>query len=148
MQFTAEQKKAIETLDRSVLVSAAAGSGKTAILIQRILKIILEGRANVDELLVVTFTNAAASEMKLRLSSAIRKHMRENPSDAKRMKEQLSRLYRAYITTIDSFALRVIREFFYETDNDPDFRACDEIQGEIMRREALNELFEEGFEND
>ena len=148
VKYTPEQIKAIETLDRSVLVSAAAGSGKTAILIERILRIILEGKANVDELLVVTFTNAAASEMKLRLASAIRKRMRENPEDAKRLKDQLSRLYRAYITTIDSFALRVIREFFYETDADPDFRACDEVQGELMRREALAELFEEGFDND
>ena len=148
VKYTPEQIQAIETLDKSVLVSAAAGSGKTAILVERILRIILEGKANVDELLVVTFTNAAASEMKLRLASAIRKRMRENPEDTGRLKEQLSRLYRAYITTIDSFALRVIREFFYETDSDPDFKACDEVQGELMRREALSELFEEGFEND
>ena len=148
VKYTPEQIQAIETLDKSVLVSAAAGSGKTAILVERILRIILEGKANVDELLVVTFTNAAAAEMKLRLASAIRKRMRENPEDTKRLKEQLSRLYRAYITTIDSFALRVIREFFYETDSDPDFKACDEVQGELMRREALAELFEEGFEND
>ena len=148
IKYTEEQKLAIETLDRSVLVSAAAGSGKTAILVERILRIILEGRANVDELLVVTFTKAAAAEMKVRLAAAIRKRMREQPEDAKRLKEQLSRLYRAYITTIDSFALRVIREFFYRTDNEPDFRACDEVQGEMMRRDALAELFEEGFEND
>lgn len=148
IKYTPEQKQAIETLDRSVLVSAAAGSGKTAILVERILRIILEGRANVDELLVVTFTKAAAAEMKLRLAAAIRKRMREEPEDAKRLKDQLSRLYRAYITTIDSFALRVIREFFYKTDNEPDFRACDEVQGEIMRRDALSELFEAGFEDD
>ena len=73
VKYTPEQIQAIETLDKSVLVSAAAGSGKTAILVERILRIILEGKANVDELLVVTFTNAAASEMKLRLASAIRK---------------------------------------------------------------------------
>lgn len=148
MNFTPEQKKAIETLDKSVLVSAAAGSGKTAILVERILRIILDGRANVDELLVVTFTKAAAAEMKLRLASAIRKRMRENPEESQRLKDQLARLYRAYITTIDSFALRVLREFFYETDSEPDFRACDEVQGELMRRDALAELFEAGFEDD
>lgn len=92
VKYTPEQIQAIETLDKSVLVSAAAGSGKTAILVERILRIILEGKANVDELLVVTFTNAAASEMKLRLASAIRKRMRENPEDTGRLKEQLSRL--------------------------------------------------------
>ena len=71
--FTGEQEKAIKTLDKSVLVSAAAGSGKTSVLIERIIRIILEGRANVDEMLVVTFTKAAASEMRSRLTSAIKK---------------------------------------------------------------------------
>ena len=114
VNFNKEQLKAIETLDRSVLVSAAAGSGKTAVLVERILKIILEGRADVDEMLIVTFTRAAAAEMKQRLASAIRKRMKEAPADAPRLSEQLSKLYSAYITTIDSFAMRVIREFFYE----------------------------------
>ena len=146
--FTDEQKKAIETLDRSVLVSAAAGSGKTSVLIERIIRIILEGRANVDEMLVVTFTNAAASEMKLRLASAIRKRMADHPEDVPRMKEQLARLYKAYISTIDSFALRVIKEFFHMTDMEPSFGVADEVQCELLRREAIGELFEEGFEND
>ena len=137
VRFTEEQLKAIETLDRSVLVSAAAGSGKTAVLVERILRIILDGKANVDEMLIVTFTRAAAAEMKARLSTAIRKKMAESPDDAKRLSEQLSRMYRAYITTIDSFAMRIIREFFYEIDTEPDFGACDEIQGELMRREAV-----------
>ena len=148
VEFTKEQKKAIRTLDRSVLVSAAAGSGKTAVLVERILKIILEGKANVDEMLVVTFTRAAAAEMKLRLASGIRKKMRECPEDAERLTEQLSRLYRSYITTIDSFAMRVIREFFYEIDIEPDFGACDAVQSELMKREALQELIEAGFEDD
>lgn len=147
-RFTDEQLKAIETTDRSVLVSAAAGSGKTTVLIERIIRIILDGKANVDEMLVVTFTNAAAAEMKLRLSNAIRKRMAENPEDAPRMKDQLSRLYKAYISTIDSFAMRVIKEFFHETDLEPSFAVCDDVQGELMRREAVSELFEAGFEND
>lgn len=148
MGFTDEQKKAIETLDKSVLVSAAAGSGKTSVLIERIIRIILEGRANVDEMLVVTFTNAAASEMKLRLAGAIRKRMADHPEDVPRMKDQLARLYKAYISTIDSFALRVIREFFHMTDMEPSFGVADEVQCELMRREAVSELFEDGFEND
>ena len=127
VRFTDEQSKAIDTLDRSVLVSAAAGSGKTAVLVERILKIIIEGKANVDEMLIVTFTRAAAAEMKMRLSSRIRKRIRECPDEAERLNEQLSRLYRSYITTIDSFAMRVIREFFYEIDIEPDFGACDEV---------------------
>ena len=147
-KFTEEQLKAIETLDKSVLVSAAAGSGKTSVLIERIIRIILEGRANVDEMLVVTFTNAAASEMKLRLASAIRKRMEEHPEDVPRMKDQLARLYKAYISTIDSFALRVIKEFFHMTDMEPSFGVADEVQCELLRREALSELFEDGFEKD
>ena len=148
VNFNKEQLKAIETLDRSVLVSAAAGSGKTAVLVERILKIILEGRADVDEMLIVTFTRAAAAEMKQRLASAIRKRMKEAPADAPRLSEQLSKLYSAYITTIDSFAMRVIREFFYEIDIEADFGACDEVQGELMRREALQEMLDAGFEDD
>lgn len=147
-RFTEEQLKAIETLDKSVLVSAAAGSGKTSVLIERIIRIILEGKANVDEMLVVTFTNAAASEMKLRLAGAIRKRMADHPEDVPRMKDQLARLYKAYISTIDSFALRVIKEFFHMTDMEPSFGVADEVQCELLRREALSELFEEGFEND
>ena len=148
VRFTDEQKLAIETLDRSVLVSAAAGSGKTAILVERILRIILEGRADVDELLVVTFTRAAAAEMKSRLASAIRKRMREEPAEAPRLKDQLSRLYRASIQTIDSFAISVVREFFYETDNGPGIRMLDDVQGELLKREAASELLEEGFDRD
>ena len=148
VKFTDEQNLAINTTDKSVLVSAAAGSGKTAVLVERILSIILEGKANVDEMLVVTFTKAAAAEMRLRLAKAIRTRMRECPEDSKRLKDQLSRLYRAYISTIDSFALRVIREFFYETDIEPDFGTLDEIQGELMRREVVSDLIDEGFEND
>ena len=131
-EFTDEQKKAIETLDKSVLVSAAAGSGKTSVLIERIIRIILEGRANVDEMLVVTFTNAAASEMKLRLAAAIKKRMADHPEDVPRMKDQLSRLYKAYISTIDSFALRVIKEFFHMTDMEPSFKVSNKKKCNII----------------
>ena len=147
-KFTDEQLKAIETIDKSVLVSAAAGSGKTSVLIERIIRIILEGKANVDDLLVVTFTNAAASEMRLRLSSAIRKRMADHPEEAPRMKDQLGRLYRAYISTIDSFALRIIKEFFHETDMEPNFAVADDIQCELLRREAVSEMMDDGFAND
>ena len=148
VRFTDEQLQAIETLDKSILVSAAAGSGKTAVLVERIIRIILEGEANVDEMLVVTFTKAAAAEMRVRLSAKIRERMKDHPEERPRLRDQLGRMYKAYISTIDSFALRVIREFFYETDIEPDFGTCDEVQGELLRREAAAELFEYGFEND
>lgn len=147
-QFTGQQQQAINTLDRSVLVSAAAGSGKTAVLIERIIKIILEGKADVDEMLVVTFTKAAASEMRMKLATAIKKRMREEPADKAMLRAQLDRLYRSYISTFDSFATRVIKEFFYEIDIEPDFKACDEIQSTLMQKDAVDELFEAAFEND
>ena len=148
MGFTDEQKLAIETTDRSVLVSAAAGSGKTSVLIERIICIILEGKADVDEMLVVTFTNAAAAEMRLRLAKAIRERIAEHPEDAPRMRDQMSRLYRAYISTMNSFAGRVIKEFFHETDLEPQAGVCDEVTGELLRREAAADLLEDAFADD
>lgn len=148
VKFTEQQNRAIETLDKSVLVSAAAGSGKTAVLIERIINIILKGEANVDEMLVVTFTKAAAAEMRLKLARAIKKEMRAHPENRAKMREQLNKLYRTYISTFDSFAVRVIKEFFYEIDIEPDFKACDEVQSELMQREALDGLFEEAFVRD
>lgn len=148
LKFTDEQLQAINTLDKSVLVSAAAGAGKTAVLIERIIKIIIEGKADVDEMLVVTFTRAAAAEMRQKLSGAIKKRMIEHPEERKRLRRQLDSIYRAYISTFDSFAVRVIREFFYLIDVEPDFKASDEIQSTILQREAVDELFELGFGND
>ena len=107
VRFTPAQQQAIDTTDRSILVSAAAGSGKTAVLIERIISIILDGKADVDEILVVTFTNAAASEMRLKLTRALRKRIKEHPEDAPKLKEQLGRLYRSYISTFNSFAIMI-----------------------------------------
>ena len=147
-KFTDEQLTAIETTDKSVLVSAAAGSGKTAVLVERIIGIILDGKADVDEMLVVTFTNAAASEMRLRLARAIRGRIAAHPEDAPRLSAQLAKLYKAYSTTINSFSLRVIREFFHELDMDPGFATADEAQSELLQREAISELFEDAFADD
>ncbi|MBQ6582355.1 MAG: helicase-exonuclease AddAB subunit AddA, partial [Mogibacterium sp.] len=146
--FSDEQRLAIDTLDRSILVAAAAGSGKTAVLIERIINIILQGQADVDEMLVVTFTNAAASEMKLKLQKALRDRMETDPGAAERLSAQLDRMYQSYISTFHSFALRVIREFFYKIDMEPGFGICDEVQAAILQNEAMEELFEQCFEQD
>ena len=148
VRFTPAQQQAIDTTDKSILVSAAAGSGKTAVLIERIISIIVDGLADVDELLVVTFTNAAASEMRLKLGKAIRKNINEHPENAPRLKEQLGRLYRAYISTFNSFAIRIIKEFFYETDTEPVFQVCDEAKSTLLMLDAVDTLFEQGFEDD
>lgn len=148
VKFTDQQQMAIDTLDKSVLVSAAAGSGKTAVLIERIIKIILDGKADVDQMLVVTFTKAAAAEMRLKLAKAIKNQIKKDPENTNKLKIQLNKLYRAYISTFDSFAVRVIKEFFYEVDIDPDFKACDDIESTLMQREAIDALFDECFEKD
>lgn len=150
VKFTKEQKHAIDTLDKSILVAAAAGSGKTAVLVQRIINIILSGEANVDEMLVVTFTNAAASEMKLKISKEIKKRLSEECSDQdrKKLKNQLDRLYRSYISTFNSFEVRVIKEFFYEVDIEPNFNVCDEIQSSMLQMNSIDEVFEMLFAKD
>lgn len=151
MKFTDQQEKAINTLDKSILVSAAAGSGKTAVLVERIINIILSGEADVDQMLVVTFTKAAASEMRVKLAKAIKKKIKDASTDARNkeiLRKQLNKLYKAYISTFDSFAVRVIKEFFYQVDIEPNFNACDEIESTMMQREAIDNLFDDAFAND
>lgn len=152
VRFTPDQQRAIDTIDKSILVSAAAGSGKTAVLVERIINIIVRGRADVDRMLVVTFTNAAASEMRLKLTKAINKEIKaaktSDPERAERLGQQLGKMYRSYISTVHSFCNRVIKEFFYLTDLEPNFKICDSLKAEIMKMEAIEEVFEQGFEED
>ena len=148
VKFTEDQQKAIDTLDCSILVSAAAGSGKTAVLVERIIHIITSGKAEVDEMLVVTFTRAAAMEMKQKLTRAIRQHMRDHPESAPLMSRQLSKMFKSYITTFDSFATRVIKEFYYMVDRDQNFKVCDDAQNQLLQMEAMEDLFEDCFEDD
>lgn len=148
VKFTENQQRAIDTIDKSLLVSAAAGSGKTAVLVERIISIILKGEANVDEMLVVTFTNAAAKEMKQKLTKAIKKHIQEHPETAGTLREQLNRMYRVYIQTFNSFAFRIVKEFFYSIDIEPSVNVCDEVKSTLLMQEAIDELFDLAFEND
>ena len=152
VRFTPDQQRAIDTIDKSILVSAAAGSGKTAVLVERIINIIVQGKADVDRMLVVTFTNAAASEMRLKLTKAINKEIKASkasePERAEKLRQQLGKMYRAYISTVHSFCNRVIKEFFYLTDLEPNFKICDSLKAEIMKMEAIEEVFEQGFEED
>ena len=115
MTWTDDQRKVIELRDRNILVSAAAGSGKTAVLVERIIKIITdkEHPVDIDRLLIVTFTNAAAAEMRERIGNALENALKEQPDD-EHLQRQLSLLHNAQITTIDSFCLYVIRNHFHE----------------------------------
>ncbi|MFD3447296.1 helicase-exonuclease AddAB subunit AddA [Microbacteriaceae bacterium 4G12] len=149
-QWTDDQWKAIVASGSDILVAAAAGSGKTAVLVERMIKKITseEGPVDVDRLLVVTFTNASAQEMKNRIGEALEKELAKNPSSY-HLRKQLSLLNRASISTLHSFCLQVIRTYYYMLDIDPRFRIANETEIELLKEEVLDEILEEeyGLEN-
>ncbi|HJA12660.1 MAG TPA: helicase-exonuclease AddAB subunit AddA [Candidatus Mediterraneibacter merdipullorum] len=144
--WTEEQQKVIDLRDRNILVSAAAGSGKTAVLVERIIRRLTdeEHPVDVDRLLIVTFTEAAAAEMKERIRSAIEEKLEERPGDA-HLERQATLIHSALITTIHSFCLSVIREHFHVTGLDPSFRVAEEGELRLMKQDVLDELLEECY---
>ena len=147
MKFTVEQERAANIRNADVLVSAGAGSGKTAVLVERILRMITgKNPVNIDALVVVTFTDAAAAEMKSRIGKELSKRVKQNPADAN-LRRQLTLLGKANISTIHSFCLRLARRFFHKIDMDPGFRVADTAEIELMKAELLEELFEEYYQN-
>ena len=145
--WTNEQFEAITTRKCNLLIAAAAGSGKTAVLVERIIRIITDEKApvDIDKLLVVTFTSAAAAEMRERIAAAITKALESNPN-SKNLQKQLTLLSRANITTMHSFCLDVIKNNFHVIDLDPSFRILDETEGVLLKTEILDELFEDKYE--
>lgn len=145
-KWTNEQLEAITARDSNLLVSAAAGAGKTAVLVERLIKIITdqESPVDVDKLLVVTFTKAAAAEMRERTGQAIARELTKNPG-SKHLHRQSTLLNRASITTLHSFCLDITRNFFYLLDLDPAFRIADDTEGALLRAEVLDQLFEEKY---
>ena len=148
MKWTEAQQQTIDTRDKNILVSAAAGSGKTAVLIERIKQLMLQDKVDIDRFLITTFTNAASAEMKERLEKAIKEELKKPESDKNFLKKQLMLLPNANISTFHTFALEVMRKFFYLTDLEPGFKIGDEIEVSIMKREAADELFEVRFAED
>ncbi|WP_409304603.1 helicase-exonuclease AddAB subunit AddA [Peribacillus sp. SCS-155] len=144
--WTDDQWKAIWAKDQDILVAAAAGSGKTAVLVTRIIQKILseEDPIDVDELLVVTFTNASAAEMKHRIGQALEEAINADPG-SQHLRKQLGLINRASISTLHSFCLEVIRKYYYLTDIDPGFRIADSTEGELLRDEVMDDLFEEHY---
>ena len=124
--WTDEQLQVIETRHKNLLVSAAAGSGKTAVLVERIIRMITDPDqpVDIDRLLVMTFTNAAAAEMRERVETALGSLLDEDPGN-KNLERQSTLIHHAKITTIDSFCLNLLREHFHELDLDPGFRVAD-----------------------
>ena len=148
VKWTKEQQSVIDLRDRSILVSAAAGSGKTAVLVERIITMLTrqEDPLSVDELLIVTFTEAAAAEMKERIRTAIEKKAQEDPFN-EHLRQQATLIHNASITTIHSFCLSArLRENFHVIDLDPSFRIGEEGELKLLERDVLQELLEEKYE--
>ena len=148
MKWTDKQRETIESRGRNILVSAAAGSGKTAVLVERIKQLILQDKVDVDRFLITTFTNAAAAEMKERLEDAIRKTMAEEGADKAFLARQLRLMPRANISTFHSFTIEVMRRYFYLTDLEPGVRIGDETKIEILRTESIEDVFDRRFAED
>ena len=148
MKWTKEQEQAIYEENTNILVAAAAGSGKTAVLVERIINKIINENIDIDKLLVVTFTNAAASEMRERVLNAIYEKL-ENDSENQNLQRQITLLNKASICTIDSFCLDVVRNHFYELDNvSPNFRIGDTTEIELLKQEIIEEIFEKKYEEE
>ena len=145
-KWTDEQLKAINLSGVNILVSAAAGSGKTSVLVERIVNKIVNEKVDIDKILVVTFTNAAASEMKQRLMDEIYKKIEECPDD-QNLQRQLLLINKANISTIHSFCLNVIRNNFFEIGMSSNFRVADESEIEIMKQEVIEDIFEDKYES-
>ena len=147
VKWTADQQKVIDTRGKNILVSAAAGSGKTAVLSERVIKKCTEGPhpVDVDQILVLTFTRAAAGEMKERIYQKFADLSAENPGD-KNLRRQLTLIHNAKITTIDSFCSYIYKNYFEDIGADPDLRLMDEAEGMAIRDRVLNDLLEKKYE--
>lgn len=148
MKWTTEQQNVIDFRNRDILVSAAAGSGKTAVLVERIVKRITDrtNPVDIDHLLVVTFTKAAAAEMRERIGTAIEEQCEKFPED-RHLRRQSALIHNAMITTIDSFCLFVVRNHFEEINLDPNFRIADEGEMKLLEQDVLGQVFERNYED-
>lgn len=148
MAWTNEQQAAIDSRGQTLLLSAAAGSGKTAVLVERIIRRLLDNEYPIDitELLVVTFTKAAAAEMRDRIGTALMKALSETKDP--RVERQLALLPSAQISTLHAFCQHVIRKYFYTIDLDPAFSIAGEEELNLLRRQVLEDVFLSYYEDD
>lgn len=147
VKWTKEQEKVINLRNRSLLVSAAAGSGKTAVLVQRIISMVTDETdpLDIDRLLVVTFTNAAAAEMRERVGAAIESALEQDPYN-QHLQRQLTLVHNAQITTIDSFCIRILRDHFHKIDLEPGFRIADEGELKLLREDVCEAVLEDFYQ--
>ena len=141
-KWTEQQRQAIEARNGDILISAAAGSGKTAVLVERVITRIIEEEQDISRLLVVTFTKAAAAEMRQRIGAAIAKKLETDPNNI-HLQSQMAFLPRADIKTIHAFCLQVIKEYYHILNIDPAVRTADPAEVKLLQKEVLEELFEE-----
>ena len=147
VKWTKEQEKVINLRNRSLLVSAAAGSGKTAVLVQRIISMVTDETdpLDIDRLLVVTFTNAAAAEMRELVGAAIENALEQDPYN-QHLQRQLTLVHNAQITTIDSFCIRSLRDHFHKIDLEPGFRIADEGELKLLREDVCEAVLEDFYQ--
>ena len=146
-KWTENQKLAIESRHGSILISAAAGSGKTAVLVERVIKTLTDksNPCDADKLLIVTFTNAAAAEMRERISLKINELILKNPDD-ENLKRQKILLANAHICTIDSFCSELVRENFYKLNISSDFKIADSNEMTLLRNDTISRILESLYE--
>ena len=146
IQFTAAQQKVLDAQNHNILVSAAAGSGKTAVLVERIVRLISEGDhpLDIDRLLVVTFTRAAAAQMRERIGQALSARLRRDPGNA-HLRRQEVLLHKAQITTMDSFFTFILRNYFSDIALDPGFRQIDQNESGLIQADVLKDFLEEKY---
>jgi len=146
VKWTNEQEDAIYSDGSDILVAAAAGSGKTAVLVERIIQKLLakENPVDIDSLLVVTFTNAASQEMRNRIGLALENALAADPTSI-HLKKQLSLLQKAHISTLHSFCMDVVRQYAYLLDIDPSFRIANDMETDLIKQDVLDDLFEEWY---
>lgn len=144
-KWTIEQEKAINLKGKNLLVSAAAGSGKTAVLVERIISLIIQDKVDIDRLLVVTFTNAAAAEMRERISLVLTRELEKNDENEEHLRRQLNLLNKSSISTLHAFCIQVLRKNFYNLGIDPSFKIGDQGELLLLKQEALEETLEEAY---
>jgi len=147
VKWTEDQRKAIDSRNGTLLVSAAAGSGKTAVLVERLLKFVIDEGRDIDKFLMITYTNAAASELRAKIIDALSKKIAENPEN-RHLARQMNIVHRANISTIHSYCMQLIRTHGHFINVSSDFKILDESEGESIRRLVLEELLEEKYEED
>ena len=147
-KLTPQQQQAVDNRGGNLLVSAAAGSGKTKVLVDRLMKYILDPMdpANIDQFLLITYTKAAASELRAKIAGKLTELIAQNPGN-KHLQRQLQRLYLTKISTVHSFCSDILREYAYKLDISGDFRVADENECTQLRSRAMEQILEEAYGN-